>query len=599
MINNKYKELKPEETINKIRSILNNIGIMPYETKWFNSAEEFYSVRIEIPNTDIGTNGKGTTQLFALASAYAELMERIQNMSPYKLSIDLDTESYNKVGFYFLPDEKKITVDEFLKLENEWLKQQIEYTELKNNNKELNKLIELWDQISYNARKNTFVGTPLQNLETKKITYVPQIMISKMYMSNGMCAGNTKEEAIVQGISEVIERYVNKKIIKEKITPPDVPLEYLINYPNIIKMIKTIQRKGPYSLMIKDCSLGENLPVIGAILHNSEKQSYFVKFGSFPDFEIAVERTLTEMLQGQNIKNMKGMSNFISSDYSSSDQNILGILVNGIGDYPLELFDSQPTYEFNPNAFKKFNSNLEIIRYYKKLFKEKNKTIFIRDATCFGFPTYQVIIPKFSEIEGFNNEKSIIKYLNYKKIKKMLLKLEELNDEDKKELIEIIKNNFHINSSPARLIGILDEKEYPWYYHSTGQLLTLLYCQIKDYNNAYKTYYQWLKLNGFNSKHIEKKLFAINNYLKFKKENKNIEHIKNFMSKYYQQEMINEILEKYENKQYAFTKEPTVNCFNCESCIYREKCKKYNNKELYIKIKEEIKKNSITTKSLI
>ncbi len=598
MINNKYKEVNPEETVNRIRSILNNIGIMPVETKWFNSAENFYSVRIEIPNTDIGTNGKGTTHLFALASAYAELMERIQNMSPFKLSIDLDEKSYVKEGFYFLNDEKEITTDEFINEKNDWLQEQIKYNGLDNNKEKLNVLAALWDQISYDSRKNTFVGTPLQNLETKEITYVPQIMLSKMYMSNGMCAGNKKEEALVQGISEVIERYVNKKIIKEKITPPDVPLEYLIKYPNIIKMIKTIQTKGPYTLMIKDCSLGENLPVIGAILHNSVKQSYFVKFGSFPDFEIAVERTLTEMMQGQNIENMRGMSNFISSDNSSSDQNILGILVNGIGDYPLEVFESQPTYEFNPNAFIKFNSNLEIIEYYKKLFKNKNKTIYIRDATCFEFPTYQVIVPNFSEIEEFNNEESLVKYFKYKEIKKKLLKLDELCDEEKKDIIQIIINNFHINSKPAKLIGILDEKRYPWYYHSTGQLLTLLYCQIKDYDNAYKIYHNWLKLNVFNQNNNERKLFSLNNYLKLKKENKSIEQIKNFMSKYYQKDIVNDIIENYESKNNAFIKNKPIKCFDCKNCIYKNECKKYNNNQLYLNIKNKINSNRVIAESL-
>lgn len=82
----KYKDELPINTINKIRNILSGLGILTIETGWRNSAEGFYSVTIMIQNTNLTTNGKGTTYEYALASAYGELMERLQNQSFYKLS---------------------------------------------------------------------------------------------------------------------------------------------------------------------------------------------------------------------------------------------------------------------------------------------------------------------------------------------------------------------------------------------------------------------------------------------------------------------------------------------------------------------------------
>lgn len=71
----KFKDETPLNTINRIRNILNDLGILTVETGWANSAEGFYSVTVMIQNTNLSTNGKGTSYEYALASAYGELME--------------------------------------------------------------------------------------------------------------------------------------------------------------------------------------------------------------------------------------------------------------------------------------------------------------------------------------------------------------------------------------------------------------------------------------------------------------------------------------------------------------------------------------------
>ena len=73
-----YKEEKPLVTINKIRSILNEIGIFVSEE--YLQDGEYFTCRVEIANENLkdfkmGTNGKGKS----IEYAYAEFMERLQN----------------------------------------------------------------------------------------------------------------------------------------------------------------------------------------------------------------------------------------------------------------------------------------------------------------------------------------------------------------------------------------------------------------------------------------------------------------------------------------------------------------------------------------
>ena len=78
-----YKAVSPEQTISKISGILENIGIRVKEIV-YGKPSICNSVRLVISDSkfedlDIGTNGKGMSENYALASAYGEMMERIEN----------------------------------------------------------------------------------------------------------------------------------------------------------------------------------------------------------------------------------------------------------------------------------------------------------------------------------------------------------------------------------------------------------------------------------------------------------------------------------------------------------------------------------------
>lgn len=77
-----YKATTPIHTVSKIRKILSNIGILLLERHMIH--DKFSSCRVVIGNDglgklNIGTNGKGRTFEYSLASGYAEFMERLEN----------------------------------------------------------------------------------------------------------------------------------------------------------------------------------------------------------------------------------------------------------------------------------------------------------------------------------------------------------------------------------------------------------------------------------------------------------------------------------------------------------------------------------------
>ena len=81
-LNNKYKDKKPEETINNVKSFFLKKGYRTEEQIIKNPFPGVWWCRIVLYFNNIeiqGANGKGTTEIFALASGYAELYERYCN----------------------------------------------------------------------------------------------------------------------------------------------------------------------------------------------------------------------------------------------------------------------------------------------------------------------------------------------------------------------------------------------------------------------------------------------------------------------------------------------------------------------------------------
>ena len=110
----KYKDLPPLITITCAQNILKGLGLKWSETI-LQPSPHLYSTRLEIEKLEWGTNGKGTTEDFSRASAYGEMMERLQNLHLPDLLIDMVDEATIKYGgFTYFPDESSVSLKTIL-----------------------------------------------------------------------------------------------------------------------------------------------------------------------------------------------------------------------------------------------------------------------------------------------------------------------------------------------------------------------------------------------------------------------------------------------------------------------------------------------------
>jgi len=596
--NSKAKDDYPFFTINRAKNILRKLKISVVEKRWLNQLNNFYSVHLEIYNTNIGVNGKGINSEYALASAYGELMERLQNQILYTHDIDFDKEINEKFGFIFSPDERALIRREVLNQLPTEFNDILRSMSCKNNPLVKNNCFIIGNQEDSSKSQ---LCLPFYNINENSIAYFPIPMIVNHYDSNGMAAGNSKEEALVQCLFEIFERYSYRTALENNVVFPTIPDSYMRQYKKQYNFIKKFEMETNQKVIVKDASLGKKLPVVAIVLLNLEKNSFRVKFGSHCFFEIALERCFTELLQGNPIDELKWYCRFkyprkneskklrlreTNKDYSENYMSI----------HPNPFFNKKHSYNFNDLIFQKFYANKEILAYYLNLINKLGFNIFCRDVSFLGFPAYQIIIPGMSEINSFTLGQcgEVDSKKNIREIIRTRSFIE--SDNKLKQIIEYILDSYNKLDTLGDIVGLPVDEDFPLKKIPYDLFLFAAYYHLGDIENAIEYLEKYLMsfcLNNNKSRAIYKKYSCIRDILIMKIENNKNRHIYNFLFPMYGKHLVRRLLDVLSDSKSLFIYFPKISCWDCRNCSANKSCYYDEIKKIQIKIKEQIKNNYI------
>lgn len=430
----KYKAEDPHITIGRIRTILNDADIKVSEECTADASNSFYSVHLRIVSgklsvMDISTNGKGKSREYALASAYGELMERLQSKILFGLRYSVP-ETIANLKYVFAPDEKPLVGRDFVhSLQT--------YTCLPPEVKSL-----------YNEQRE--IGLPFANIRDKSIAFLPMRAIEHCCGSNGMCAGNTRHEAILQGICEIFERYALRMIYHKSLTPPLIHPSIPIS-ENLLNKIKHLESTEECKIDILDCSCGIGLPVYGLRIIRNKSSEYQFHLGSDMIAEVAVERVLTELFQNSSHIPV----HTFDIPYQLKICSDLKLIENERVKYsfrcnhiPLCVFSATPSYKPMTFAPERGQSDQTDLKIAFDLIYNLGKEIYIRDNSFMGFHAYTVYIPGMSEL--INVESIRWMQTSFEKSIKIPYLAHSLPNATSEEVEEFIKSISAFNS-PAYL----------------------------------------------------------------------------------------------------------------------------------------------------
>ena len=495
------KDLPLEQTIANMSAVLAGLGIKIEIASWRNIIPNVWSLHIRDAHSPMCfTNGKGATKESALASALGEYIERLNNNHFYAGAYW--GEDLAHAEFVHYPNEKWFKPGKKDALPKEILDPYC--LSIYNPDGEL-KGSHLIDTNSGNVARG-ICSLPFVRQSDQQVVYFPTNLVENLFVSNGMSAGNTLAEAQVQCLSEIFERAVKKEILEGEICLPDVPPEVLAKYPGILAGIQGLEAQG-FPVLVKDASLGGKYPVMCVTLMNPRTGGVFASFGAHPSLEVALERSLTELLQGRSFEGLNDLppptfeSNAVTEPY-----NFVEHFIDSSGIVSWRFFSAKPDYEFVEWNFagQGPTANADEAASLFGILQSMGKEVYTTVHDQLGAMACRILVPGYSEIYPIedlvwdNTNKALL-------FREDILNLHRLNDQQLTTLLERLENNeLDEYADIATLIGIEFDENTEWGQLTVLELKLLINLALKQLEAAQDLVGAFLQ---YNDNTVERKLF--------------------------------------------------------------------------------------------
>ncbi|MGF1726290.1 30S ribosomal protein S12 methylthiotransferase accessory factor YcaO [Photobacterium nomapromontoriensis] len=386
------KDAALEVSIEHFQSKLKQLGFNIEATSWINPIPNVWSVHMHDIDAPMNiTKGKGVTKKAALASALGEYFKHLSANSfyaDYYLGEDIANSA-----FVHYPNEKWFPIELEENLPPEGILDE-HLTQFYDPTMELLGT-DLVDLQSGNMARGVCC-LPFERQSDKETVYIPMNIIGNLYVSNGMSAGNTKMEARTQGLSEVFGHSIKNRIIAERISLPEIPAHVINRYQSIKESIDTLEAKG-FPIYCYDASLGGKYPVLCVALLNPKNSTCFAAFGAHPRFEVALERAVTELLQGRDLKDLDVFpAPSFDNEQVADHHNLETHFINFSGLISWELFKNEADFDFVDWNFN--GSSEEEFNHLMGIFAKENSEVYITDYNHLGVDCCRIIVPGWSEI---------------------------------------------------------------------------------------------------------------------------------------------------------------------------------------------------------
>ena len=473
------KDAALEDSIAKFQQKLTALGFNIEEASWLNPVPNVWSVHIRDKDCpQCFSNGKGASKKAALASALGEYFERLST-NYFFADFYLGQEIANG-DFVHYPNEKWFPIEDDALLPNGILDDYL--LDYFDPNAELTP--ELLVDLQSGNYDRGIVAMPYVRQSDEQTVYIPQSIIANLYVSNGMSAGNTKFEARVQGLSEVFERYVKNKIIAEAISLPEIPKSVMDRYPSIQASIAKLEEEG-FPIYVFDASLGGKYPVICVVLLNPNNGTCFASFGAHPNFQVALERTVTELLQGRSLKDLDVFSPpSFNNDDVAEHANLETHFIDSSGLISWDLFKQTPDYEFADWNFS--GTTQEEYNNLMAIFHADEKEVYVMDYNHLDVYACRTIVPGMSDIYPADD----LIYANNNMgmdWREILLDLPNWHHdaETYQELLEELDGQDIDDATRVReFIGIVAPKNSGWTTLRIGELKSMLHLALGELEQA-------------------------------------------------------------------------------------------------------------------
>lgn len=490
------KDLPLEQTIANMSGLLAGLGIKIEIASWRNLVPNVWSLHIRDAHSPMCfTNGKGASKESALASALGEYIERLSCNHFY--NDQYWGEEFANAPFVHYPNERWFKPGKKDALPKGLLD---DYTlEIYNPDGEL-RASHLFDTNSGNSERGVCALPYVRQSDGERV-YFPTNLIDNLFLSNGMSAGNTLAEAQVQCLSEIFERAVKREILEGEIALPDVPAEVLAKYPGIVAGIEELEKQG-FPVLVKDASLGGQFPVMCVTLMNPRTGGVFASFGAHPSLEVALERSLTELLQGRSFEGLNDLPRpTFESNAVTEPNNFVEHFIDSSGVVSWRFFSAKADYDFVEWDFSgqghdtQMSSNAIEAATLFGILADLGKEVYVAVYDQFGANACRILVPGYSEIYPVddliwdNTNKALA-------FREDILNLHRLDDAALEALLERLEESeLDDYTDIITLIGVEFDENTDWGQLTILELKLLINLALQDFEAAKEQVEAYLQYN--------------------------------------------------------------------------------------------------------
>jgi ribosomal protein S12 methylthiotransferase accessory factor len=240
---------------------------------------------------------------------------------------------------------------------------------------------------------------------------------------------------------------------------------------------------------------------------NPRTGGVFASFGAHPSLEVALERSLTELLQGRSLEGLNDLPPpTFASEAVTEPNNFVEHFIDSSGIVSWRFFSAKSDYEFVDWDFssKGEDSNAKEAETLFGILKELGKEVYAATYDQLGATACRILVPGYSEVYPVedliwdNTNKALL-------FRSDILNLSQLNDVSLAALLDRLENNeLDEYGDIATLIGIEFDENTVWGQLTVLELKLLIQLALKQFEEAHELVGAFLQ---YNDNTVERKLF--------------------------------------------------------------------------------------------
>jgi len=260
-------------------------------------------------------------------------------------------------------------------------------------------------------------------------------------------------------------------------------------------------------VLVKDASLGGIYPVMCVTLMNPRTGGVFASFGAHPSLEVALERSLTELLQGRSLEGLNDLPPpTFASEAVTEPNNFVEHFIDSSGIVSWRFFSAKSDYQFVEWDFssKGVDSNAQEAKTLFGILESMGKESYLAVYDQLGAIACRILVPGYSEVYPIedliwdNTNKALL-------FRADILNLPNIDDASLKALLERLENSeLDDYGDIATLIGIEFDENTTWGQLTVLELKLLIYLALKQFDAAQELVAAFLQ---YNDNTVERRLF--------------------------------------------------------------------------------------------